>query len=282
LKAFLGGDEEEERDARISVITACYKGVENPAKEIDNLAVAAAVLWVAKMDRQLIELLERIDLLPHHSLRLVYAAATFRLNKRVKQGRNVLKQLQNEHEKTKNPVKRTDLAVGIAYLFFHLWLCLGFSASWRQHPETNGRFADGEGQRLINNAIRYAKEAYERLGTRDMKKKVYALNQYLYYLVEGGGDDRRREMDWAARELSAYKPKRELWQYRFDDTLARYFHRLAVSAKDEEKWEELMKDAKRHIEEAWMDAHGDEEVESYLSILGVEKAASFQGGGEKR
>lgn len=279
LEALLSHDEDAEREARISVVTACHE-IRKNIKGIRHLAVGAAVLWVAKMDRQLIELLEKIEPLPHYSLKLVYAAAIFRQKYKVKKGHAVLKGLREEYAKTDNPRERANFAVGIAYLSFHLSLCLGFKPTWRHDTGLRPYAANIKMQKLINNAIKYAKEAYDLLSTENMQK-VYALNQYLYYLDEGGSDNRIGEMKKAAKELSARKPNRELWQYRFDDTLARYFHRLAASTTDEGTWQTLMKNAKRHIEEAWKDAYGDQEVESYLSILEVEIAAGFLRGDKK-
>src|SRR5258706_295494 len=105
--------------------------------------------------------------------------------------------------------------------------------------EKRGDLAGAWPHGLLNSAtvrrrsITYAKSAYDLLSNDHKAKKAYALNQYLYYLVEGGGDDRKKEMFDAARTLLLAEVGRKTWQYRFDDTMARYFHRLACAAKSE-------------------------------------------------
>lgn len=108
-------------------------------------------------------------------------------------------------------------------------------------------------------------------------KKVYALNQYLLYLVEGGSDSQLQDMNKAATSLAAYKINREIWQFRFDDTLARYLFRLATIAKDKDTWTERMRDAKLHVDEARKKSHGDPDVEELTTALAIRFAAGYEG-----
>src|SRR6185369_8433900 len=100
------------------------------------------------------------------------------------------------------------------------------------------------------------REAYLSLNKkRAPQKKVYALNNYLYYLVEGAEDSNLRQMVQAAETLSSFAEDRSVWQYRFDDTLARYFHRMATTKQNEVEWKDSMEAAKLHIEKALRRAH---------------------------
>lgn len=276
LEAFLSAEEKEETEARSLAIAAYYIGRDTPAEELSSLVLAAAVLWTARLDRELIDLLGRLKVFPHYSLQVVYVAALFRSGGQIDKGRAILRHLEEQLARMRNAQDRASLSVAIAYLHFHLWMRLGFTPFWRSQAKTRAVPA-AEGQVLTDKAINYAKQALELLSSdEDRLKMVYALNQYLYYMIEGGEDGLKDEMNRVARELPVYKADPELWQYRFDDTLARYFHRLALSARDEQEWSDLMKEAKIHVELATESSFGDEVIESYRSILVVEKAAGFQ------
>jgi hypothetical protein len=277
LDAIMRGEENQQRGARNAVITAYYSG--NEDEELVNLILVSAVLWVAGMNKRLIKRLEETievrGALPHYSLKMVLAAAIFRSggNQRgdLRRCREILSDLANEFTRARDPKRKVDLAVGLAYLHFHNWWSLGYRPFWYPPPvEITKRSSGSEDMRLVLRAIEYSKQAYDLLRRDDMTRKVYALNQYLYYLVMGGDESREEEMDNAAMSLAAYKANREWWQYRCDDTLARYFHRKAVTAKTEDKWKELMVAAREHIKKAQQESHGDEQVESYFSIFSVD------------
>jgi hypothetical protein len=274
LEALFSGDEDAEREARISVVTAyyAYSTHGDSIKKEGDLALAAAVLWVAKMDREIIKLLERVFAETHYCLKIVYAAATFRLNQRLKQGENVVELLRKEYDETKDKNRCLGLSVGLAYLNFHLWYRLSFGPLWRPLPVVRTKAPQEVGHRLITDAINFAKSAYESGEDISFQKYVYALNQYLYYLVEGGDDSQLGQMKVLAEQLADFKGDRSLWQYRFEDTLARYFHRLATSVDSLEKKITLMKIAQRHIEAAGEGPYKDEEVESYRTRFDIQFA----------
>jgi hypothetical protein len=276
LEAFLSGNEREETEARSLAIAAYYVGADHPNEEQSSLVLAAAVLWTARLDKELIDLFSRLKVFPHYSLKVVYVAALFRSRRHLDRGRTVLRDLERQLEQTKNAADCASLSVAIAYLHFHLWIRLGFNPFWRSKAQTITVPAE-EGEVLAQKAIAYAKRALELLAPGgDRLKMVYALNQYLYYMIEGGEDTLKDEINRIARELPAYKADPYLWQYRFDDTLARYFHRLATAARNEEEWTDLMNEAKRQVELASDSSLGDEEIESYRSILVIDKAAGYQ------
>ncbi len=271
LKALLSGGEEE-RNARASVIAACQSRHSSGEGSVEDLALASAGLWVTKMYPELIKLYERVRVFPHFSLKTIYAAALFRVNRSSALGVSLLNELEEQHARSKDQLERGDLSVGVAYLNFHLAESLGFRASWRESSPAVAEDGNEEIRTPINKAISFAKDAYCALKGGNLKKRVYALNQYLYYMVEGGGDELIEEMNRVAVELVEYKRSdRETWQYRFDDTLARYYHRLARSTKSDVRWEEFMTAAVRRSEEAWEGAHGDEEVEMNMDRIRAER-----------
>lgn len=247
--------------------------------ERDELVLAVAVLLALEINQPIIRLLEKIDpKLPHFSLKIVYAKLIFLYRDNTKRAENLLEELNLEYKKATKRGKKADLAVGLAYLMFRLWALRGGIARWRLPPSSDLTLPSKDHvQKLVESAIDFAKQAYQGLSSaREQKKKVYALNQYLYYLVEGGTNDRIHEMVEAAQTLSSFAESRQIWQYRFDDTLGRFFHRMATTKTDENEWKTAMKTARMHIERAAKAAHDDQEVYGYLSKIGIAIEAGFE------
>jgi hypothetical protein len=196
----------------------------------------------------------------------------------MERGRKLMKSLAQEFSQAANDKdKRTGLAVGLAYLNFHLRGLLGFSPAWRPQAESPPKESPEVGDRLLSEAISYTSQAYKTSREVDMQKHVYALNQYLYYLVEGAGDGESDRIKTLANQLGNFKNQPNLWQYRFDDTLARHFHRLAMSVKESKRKLELMDMAKRHIESASLGPYKDETVEIYRTEFDLQYAHLIAG-----
>lgn len=119
---------------------------------------------------------------------------------------------------------------------------------------------------LVTSAISYAKQAYNSAQS-DVALQVYALNQQLYYIVEGGNLERFKEASGLADELLIHISNADVWSFRYDDTLARYFHRLSVLSKTRAEAAELLDLAAMHIVNAYKFSYGDPEVAQYKSIL---------------
>lgn len=267
LSALFEGGPEHVEDACVLVLNSIETGRRKPAEAIDELAVFGAVLWVLKMHRLLVETFHSINPLPHFSLKLIHAAAIIERSHFVDEAEQVVCELEQALIKGDRTVSDVDLAVGVAYLYFHLSMAKGFRVTWRDSDTAPNA---GVCIDYMQKAILYARIAYDQLPVGD--KRVYALNQLLYYLVEGDDSEAKSEMDEAARRLIGFKGRPSFWQARYDDTLARYFHRQATSETTAEKWRALMTTALNYAEEASSRGHGDEEIESYLGLLKIELA----------
>ena len=281
LQEIISG-EEAEKAARISVISASYRGRRNPVEEVERLIIASAIMLATRMYHELYLLLNKVKPLPHRSLKIVFTEALFRLRpKRRKDKRDrrleLIIELEEEYKKTDQQSERADLAVGIGFLYFRQWRSLGGNATWRPHLDTQGYVSRNTGERFINYAINYAYQAYNLFDEDQMMKKVYALNQYLYYMVESGNSQHLNAMDDAASELSKYRVESDLWQFRFDDTLSRYFHLLAVRAGSKEDWERLIKKAEMLNEDSVKDSHGDEDVRQHAIQLMITISKGYRG-----
>ncbi|HWN11743.1 MAG TPA: hypothetical protein VNO50_21130 [Pyrinomonadaceae bacterium] len=276
------GGKNEQIAARNIVLRACYSERSRISRPevVHNLIQAGAVMWLTRLDNQLFKLLDGLlqtGPLPHFSLDLLYAATAFRSTRQIRKGQDMLDKLVLEYERLsyEDHIKRAELAVGLGYLFFHLWWGLGYRPAWFPPSDDAKRDKLDAGIGILNKAITFAKRAYDSAGKNDSSKRVYALNQYLYYLVMGGGDDRLVEIENAAANLVSYKADNELWQYRFDDTMARYFHRLATRSRNPDRWAKLMGDARRHLERAHDFARWDEQVEFYSTVFALDETLGF-------
>lgn len=236
LEDLLSGTKEEGRLTHSNVITACYMAHILPEKRyVNDVAAAAAVLWVAERYRELIKLLSQINPLPHYSLQLIFAAAMFETQEEEIRGKEILKEL-NERYQNAESEERSNLAVGLAYLYFHYWRLRGHNPSWDRDQNEITAERTRNDKDLISTSIKLALEAYTSLGEKDMRKKVYSLNQYLYYMVMADDPSLAAELHRVADILLWYKEQGDLdwWQHRFDDTLARYYYSLVASAENEE------------------------------------------------
>jgi hypothetical protein len=272
VEFLISGDSRLERDACLTVVSAFYQGKSDRSR-IEDLALASAILWVAGMDDYLIRLLLPEWKIAHHSLKCMLAAASLRGRREGHLGLEIIAYLEHSLSETTEAHERGELAIDLAYLCYHYWISQGGKISWREREGIKG--LDGLRDRFVQSALTYAQEAMGAFESDD-PRAAYSLNQYLYYMIEGAGDERMEEMRITAEELLSYLDNRVIWQYRFDDTLARYFHRLATQATDERQWRDLMAEARHRIDEAWAEAQGDEVVDKYRTHLMMELAAGYR------
>ena len=262
----LNSDEQMQQGAVAAFVGTC-RDASLSRTETPALAVALSVLWVCRLDRQLDEVVAkraRLARVPEELWVQVFnSAALFRLRQGTERGQRLLSDLERKYQRYTRPADRARLAVGIAYLHFHLWKCKGGEASWRTRVNGSSLLPhDG----LVTSAISYAKQAYNSAQS-DVALQVYALNQQLYYIVEGGNLERFKEASGLADELLIHISNADVWSFRYDDTLARYFHRLSVLSKTRAEAAELLDLAAMHIVNAYKFSYGDPEVAQYKSIL---------------
>lgn len=167
--------------------------------------------------------------------------------------------------------ERADLALGLGYLYFRLWRCHG--GEDRRSVRSSDDTCKVDLPAWINKAVEYVLEAHDLLHA-DKPKQVYALNNRLFYMVEPGlvepenirSDELMRK---TATELNEYKGKANLWQYRYDDTLARYWFLRARSqdTTTPEDWHQRMELASDFIDDARKECPSDPDVERFWHIV---------------
>jgi hypothetical protein len=268
IQALLIGEKQTERNARITLVRLWQevKNFNTSTIRHSSLIKVAAVLWVLHLDSELLYAVRPHNSKDHYSLRILSCAASLRSSD-FSSANETMSRLEEEFRVRSSDQNRLDLAIGLAYLYFHLWRTLGGEPRWRAASNVV-QAADADSERIVSRAVEFARIARQ-IPSKDEKKKVYALNQYLYYLVEGSDDTCWGEMTEAAKELLKHRDKEEVWQYRYDDTLARYFHRQALRHGNTSAALEWMDFAKRHIDHAYEHSSGDEEVQTYSSVIQI-------------
>jgi hypothetical protein len=218
-------------------------------------AELVGVLWCLDLSDDLINLLEGARPLSSFSLDLVLAATYFKVGKKVGEGGLLLRDLTEKYINLPHN-KLGHLMIGLAYLHFHLLLCLRLLRRPPSEEVANNHFT---------NAIFYARRAQELL--QDDPLRVYSLNCHLYYMVESQDVRYREDMRTAAEELKKWIDRPGIWQFRFDDTLARYYFFIARITEDRIASTLAMKQSIEFIGRAWRAALGDHEVLTFQGTI---------------
>lgn len=292
LEGLCSGDEDKIENHYVEFIQHYLRARFYEREDVDSLMISTAVLLALRMFQEVYELLKDNER-PHFSLRIVYGDLLLNPARKVvfggqkdpwQRGRKIIEDLrQMQASRTISPAESAEMCAGLAYLFYHAWLSKVGDAQWRQVSLAATQRADAykRWQDLIDSATRYAARAFEILNTEaepstwSEQLKVYALNEYVFFLVEGAPEKRMSEIKEAAELLVGYHRDARLWQFRCDDTLARVHHRIAVKAQTESEWQEATNDALRLIEEARSRSDRDEEIEGYYELLKLYKARGF-------
>ncbi|HEX8696928.1 MAG TPA: hypothetical protein VF746_31200 [Longimicrobium sp.] len=279
LDSLLARGEEARRQIRNRLISLYYAADREPGV-LRDLVVAATALWVAGMHKNLVELLKDPERRQALCLRLIFAAAALEQNDTLPLARDEIGSLERRYAEASDPEECARLGVGLAYLQFHLWKSYRMKPVWRLPPHVREGFEKAK-YIPLRYAIQYAREAFDTLDRlchgrgEDVvppavevslaRLRVYAQHQVLYYLVEG--EESLEPLRAAAAALIEEKQVPEYWQYRYDDTLARYYFRRAVTERRTELRAKLLEAANRASDQSWQAAHGDWEVEVFRQEL---------------
>jgi hypothetical protein len=255
----LRGSEVVEKEACLELVESYLKNYAKPDGQTRELPALAGLLWIFELYQRLIDVLERSGPRQHLSLRLMMAAAWLKLGSPLLVP-GIIRELEAKYEDCRDSAQRVDLAIGLAYLHFHF-----FKGASGQDAGGLIRFSPGDLEQSRKKAVQYAGTACESPVAPPLQR-AYALNQHVYYLVEVGDDDQFDTLIAKAEELIDLQGKPN-WQYRFDDTLARYFARLADLAPTEAERRMFIARALRHSEDAEEHSLGDPEVKKFRSKL---------------
>jgi hypothetical protein len=259
--------QEESEKAALNFILAVLidLGQDVYSAKVENTA-AICVLWVFKLDEQIVRVLTpHQDQLPDELLALM-AASMLRASIDLRTAREIIDHLESVIERWPEGTENL-LSSTLAYLCFHYWKALGHFAHWRPQQGRVKSKTDLDGSEYIEKAVLYANSAFKSIGAAN-RQKVYTLNQYLYYLIEIGRSGDSGKMDEAVTWLSSFKDRRDFWHYTFDDTLARYYHFMATQHEgDNQIWNRLIDNSLDLMKEAMRFGWRDEQISAYNQQL---------------
>jgi len=122
---------------------------------------------------------------------------------------------------------------------------------------------------LILRAVQHARSAYEILsrGT-DEPKMAYVLNQITYFMSMSGMY-KVADVQPSADRLMRYE-KRDLWQYRFDDTLAHYYLLWSRQTESYADRVDILKMGLDRVKKARKHAPEDPEIRETFEVINGE------------
>jgi hypothetical protein len=165
------------------------------------------------------------------------------------------------------PEIRAQIMIGLAYLNFHIWenrnrtKLWSFRAFLTEVTDEESIEQDTRIQQALNWALKARNTAS--IGS---SRYVYALNQYVYYATEGADESEFDRIEGYAAELLGFMENRSLWQYRFSDTLARFYHRGAMERTGGVR-KDMLNQALKFIDAAVREGKGDRKVATYQQQL---------------
>jgi hypothetical protein len=253
---------EPEKSSGISRVILLYERAKaRTVQDETEIGMLAIVLWCLGLDTELLAAVS-----PTHSadwLSVLRAAAELRSVSRPTFTENVLDRLKRAiNERRAGDEERGRVAIAIGYLSFHMALLHGYEPFWLKPPQK--RTSMLRPPDLVSDAATYARQAVTL--TPDPILHTYALNQSLYYLVASGVGSRAEQRD-LADQLLRLKSDPRVWDYRYDDTIARYFMWASLTTETHRLRVELADSAKQHIDDAFENGHADSEVSIFRSVL---------------
>ena len=117
---------------------------------------------------------------------------------------------------------------------------------------------------LLNKAIDFAEKAYNILSdsSETTAEKIYSLNLSLYFLAKSDNKEIDRMKEYARKLISYAYDHKDKWQFRYDDSVAFHYCKLAVvHAGTKKDLEQYIKDANQYLIKAKKVAPEDEVVQ---------------------
>ena len=254
----------------------CHYFVNREKSSIEDIKIKLGVLWIFELYDKIIEFT-----IWHHdkikedpSLLFIKGAAYF---KQIpfsfySQVDKIIDSLLLLNRKKNNSTEFLIITYkSLSYLYFHSWkekngTHLSQSIYDKKYDTVNNHD-------LIDKSIKYLKSARARFqrefgdDVSRTKENLYLLNIYIYYVSEGGNDTQFKKLEKEVQTLIKAKINPQSWQYRYNDTLARYYHRKSIITKKREDKLLAVQNAFVEINEAIQTSNGDQEALNYRTLL---------------
>lgn len=239
-----------------------------------EIGMLAITLWCLQLDEELTSAIPAS--ISADWLSVLRAAAELRKRSKSSYVADIIARLKRVADSIPAPgADPGRIAIAIGYLSFHTALLHGYQPFWLKAAEH--RAVPSVPPALVTDATTYARKAVAQ--TKDPILHTYAVNQSLYYLV-ASGTGTRAEMRDLCDQLLRFKAEANgtTWDYRYDDTIARYFMWASLTVGERRLKLEHADSAKQHIDQAFEHGHGDDEVSLFRSILEIYRDELVTGG----
>lgn len=229
---FLGGTELK-KIAISKTIKKIYDGISDVEKNKPNLSYGIAILWSLERYKSINLLLEdyfKNGEYPDYSFGIVHCASILKVTQMSQSVKNKINKIIRCIE-TKIIVKDNyKYLIGKSYIHILMW-----------RSEFINNFSDTLcsptiKSKYFNESIKTIEKAIEIIKQKEYKSEqlksmliIYSLNLKVYLLAEGGTD---KDIINLEREFKLFiqheAPYKSLWDGRYDDTISRYYLRLAL------------------------------------------------------
>ena len=262
LNALLRGEGDQSREeACAELVKMCL--VARRPRTVREKTLAFGLLWALDYLDAILEF--PVELQEERWVLAMYASAALH-RKTIPAARHWIKVLEARMPADGSDTETEALATALAYLYFHLWREEGGRVRWRFDRTSSTARTASELQELVDMCLQYANIAYK-AQPRETPSWLYVLNIRLFYLTEAATDEQFRQASSLATELISYGGETRMWQYRFDDTLARYFHRRALLVSNPHARQTAWQSHRTYLKRAVDHNPGNPEVTMYQAIV---------------
>ncbi|MBN2571620.1 MAG: hypothetical protein JXA68_05790 [Ignavibacteriales bacterium] len=216
-------------------------------KNTDNFIYGLCGLWCLELFEEIIIYINKITPETNNINLRIIKAATYAKTAQLNYTNYIEETINNLNIEIKkyrrNSLKKVQFLTTIAYLKFYL--------AKVYDPRINKYYfistPTNSTSQIIEESVELAFKAYNcslNLNNNDsnvMTLKLFSLDMYLFYSISGADDNKFCILNENIEELFNLKDEmRGLWQFRYDDTLGRYYHRLARITNEKEYWKSAM------------------------------------------
>lgn len=261
-----------------SIVIGLYEKEEGGKHPLCHLAKGIGVLWLAKK----YDLIAKIcstsraqytsknsttDLYPSASIALMHSAAIF-LGKssNISKALDILKCVESKFGLAQDDSAiinkpRYKVWIGLSYAYYLIWS--KYAETFDIPEELPAEVLSKQYYIYLGKTLKYAEGAVDWLKERKQnieeenklkyrnRKYYYALSVVIFAMTMMAPRERFKKLLPLVRKLELMRDDKDVWQAdHFADTISRYFHRMAVLAEDEPKFEKYLKDAILYNQEA--------------------------------
>lgn len=250
----------------VKTTSALYRAlkVARTAPDPSRLAVNAALLWIAELYDDLVQVVQPYRH-KHFSLMAIFGSAAVEDNQ-LDVAASAADELERMLQEEQRGDVRGSISVALSYIYYHLALKNGFHESWHK-TRLSSDYKNVPAHDLVEKSINHARAAAGNMEL-DASLHVYAVNLAVFYSVSLPVTDRNR-LRQLTIQLLQYKSQ-PVWQYRYEDTLARYFFLAAMEAPTDEEFQRNFRLARHHSGAASEKAPFDPRIgrfEAYLEVI---------------